>query len=102
MILGGWAKNVNTDLQSQKRLEMVPNDTLKMHCLKPVAEECAALSRLLTHECCNITIFKAGAEGSHTGGGGGYQKVMLNLKCRAVFKSTTTGLSILHRPERYT
>ncbi|KPP77507.1 hypothetical protein Z043_103069 [Scleropages formosus] len=55
------AKHRFTDLSlRQERQEVAANETVKMHCLKPpgVAEECAALSRLLTHERRNISIFK--------------------------------------------
>ncbi|XP_048861248.1 5-hydroxytryptamine receptor 7 [Brienomyrus brachyistius] len=55
------AKHRFTDFsQARERHEAVANEALKMHCMKPpgVAEECAALSRFLTHEPRNISIFK--------------------------------------------
>uniref|UniRef100_A0A668U214 5-hydroxytryptamine receptor 7 n=1 Tax=Oreochromis aureus TaxID=47969 RepID=A0A668U214_OREAU len=54
------AKHRFTDLSRRERLETVANEALRMQGLKPpgVAEECAALSRLLTRERRNISIFK--------------------------------------------
>ncbi|KAM8887219.1 5-hydroxytryptamine receptor 7 isoform 1-T1 [Spinachia spinachia] len=54
------AKHRFTDLLRRERLETVSNEALRMQGLKPpgVAEECAALSRLLNRERRNISIFK--------------------------------------------
>uniref|UniRef100_A0A672YNC8 5-hydroxytryptamine receptor 7 n=1 Tax=Sphaeramia orbicularis TaxID=375764 RepID=A0A672YNC8_9TELE len=54
------AKHRFTDLSRRERLETVANEALRMQGLKPpgVAEECAALSRLLNRERRNISIFK--------------------------------------------
>lgn len=54
------AKHRFTDLSRRERLETVTNEALRMQGLKPpgVAEECAALSRLLNRERRNISIFK--------------------------------------------
>lgn len=54
------AKHRFTDLSRRERLETVANEALRMQGLKPpgVAEECAALSRLLNRERKNISIFK--------------------------------------------
>lgn len=54
------AKHRFTDLARRERLETVASEALRMQGLKPpgVAEECAALSRLLCRERRNISIFK--------------------------------------------
>lgn len=54
------AKHRFTDFSRRERLETVTNEALRMQGLKPpgVAEECAALSRLLNRERRNISIFK--------------------------------------------
>uniref|UniRef100_A0A665X6Y9 5-hydroxytryptamine receptor 7 n=1 Tax=Echeneis naucrates TaxID=173247 RepID=A0A665X6Y9_ECHNA len=54
------AKHRFTDLSRRERLGTVANEALRMQGLKPpgVAEECAALSRLLNRERRNISIFK--------------------------------------------
>uniref|UniRef100_A0A672JZ15 5-hydroxytryptamine receptor 7 n=1 Tax=Sinocyclocheilus grahami TaxID=75366 RepID=A0A672JZ15_SINGR len=57
------AKHRFTDFSRRNRLETVASEALRMQGLKPqhtpgVAEECAALSRLLSRERQNISIFK--------------------------------------------
>ncbi len=57
------AKHRFTDFTRRERLETVASETLRMQGLKPqhtpgVAEECAALSRLLSRKRQNISIFK--------------------------------------------